>query len=95
MQPDKVWSAFSMGYTFRMLCEAVQQGNKLTVLPPAPCPNDGDTLPCNFLPSGQESEKHRLTVPKFSIAAMHEHLVKFIVADDQVSNHPFCYLCSP
>jgi hypothetical protein len=85
MQIDAIRSAFSMGYTFRTLREAIQKGTKLTALPPAPRPDHGDALPYDFLALGQGSKKNGPTVPEFSISAMHEYLVKFIVVDDQVS----------
>lgn len=82
VQLSAVQSAFSMGYTFKTLREAIQQGNKIAALPPAPRPGHGDSLPGNLLPSG--TEKSTSAFPEFSNAALHEYLVKFVVADDQV-----------
>lgn len=88
MQIEVVRSAFSVGYTFRMLLKAIQEGHRILLLPPPPPPQPGDTRPRDC-PStlGQESEKKGPPVSEFSIATMHEYLVRFIVADDQVSTY--------
>jgi len=73
-----VRSAFSVGYMFRTLHEAINEGHKLSLLPPPPSPKVGDTCPHDCPCKG-------ITIPVFSISMLHEALVKFIVADDQVS----------
>jgi len=86
VQIEAVCSAFSVGYMFRTLCEAINEGHKLSSLPPPPSPKVGDAhphdCPCKLT---QEPKKNGITIPVFSISMLHKALVKFIVADDQVS----------
>lgn len=76
-----------MGYSLKTLREEVQHGTKLTELPPPPHPNPGNSQPHDRVPS---SGKDTPTMPEFSLSAMQEYLVKFIVADDQVCSSDLC-----
>ncbi|KAF8546660.1 hypothetical protein OG21DRAFT_1490955 [Imleria badia] len=79
VQIDAVRIVRSTGYSLRAIREAIWQGHKLTALPELLCSNSGDSQPCNFLPSDNTP-----AIPEFSLTALQEYLVKFIVADDQV-----------
>lgn len=78
-QIDSIRIALGTGYTLKTLLEAIQQGHQLTTLPPAPRPNNGGIQQHDRLQSSDAP-----TVPEFSLGAMHDYLVRFIVADDQV-----------
>ncbi|KAG6371769.1 hypothetical protein JVT61DRAFT_9123 [Boletus reticuloceps] len=81
VQVDPVRKAFSTkGYTFRTLRDAIRRGHKLNALPPVHF-DHRDSQARDFLPL---SEKNMPAIPNFSLAAMHEYLVRFIVTDDQV-----------
>lgn len=80
---DAVINAFKMGYTFKTLIHALKQpGITGRNLPPPPRPGPGDSVPLGsqlHVPQALED-----SVPEFSHQAMHEYLVRFVVADDQV-----------
>jgi hypothetical protein len=74
---ENVRKAFEVGYTFPTIRQALSRPNvtirtlpPLSHLPPA-------ESPVALQPSG---------LPPFSIVALHQYLVKFIVSDDQASS---------
>jgi hypothetical protein len=76
-------AAFNTGYTFTTLREMLSKpGVVIRKLPPALWPEPGDRTPTipgsNLVPNGG--------LPPFSFAALHHYLVRFIVANDQVTN---------
>lgn len=80
--------AFSIGYTFATLREALQKpGVSIRNLPPPPEPAPGDFRP--QVPGGKPSLHDGL--PEYSLAALQRYLVDFIVADDQVRRRP-CFV---
>lgn len=81
---DAAINAFKMGYTFKTLIHALRQpGVTSQNLPLPPRPGPGDNAPLGSLPHVPQALKD--SVPDFSHEAMHEYLVRFVVADDQVS----------
>lgn len=78
MQIEAGWAAQSKGYSLVALYEAVQQGTKLT---------DLITITDNTV--FQPLEKNTPGIPNFSLSALHKYLVKFVVADNQVSISSF------
>ncbi|KIK21588.1 hypothetical protein PISMIDRAFT_103906, partial [Pisolithus microcarpus 441] len=90
IQINIIRNAFTAGYTFRTLKVALtQSGFDIHKLPPAPAPEPGNTSPGDFLMPGRHLRWGHDGIPEFTIAAMHEQIVWFIVADDQVS-HAIC-----
>ncbi|KIK21606.1 hypothetical protein PISMIDRAFT_103961, partial [Pisolithus microcarpus 441] len=76
--------AFSMGYTFTTLRQALQNpGVSIRKLPPPPQPL-GDRLP--KFPSSKSSLSNGL--PEFSPSTFHCYLVRFILSNDQVCDLP-------
>lgn len=81
---DAATNAFKMGYTFKTLIHALgQPGVTSQNLPLPPRPGPGDNVPLGSLPQVPQALED--SVPEFSHQAMHEYLVRFVVADDQVS----------
>ncbi|KIK21006.1 hypothetical protein PISMIDRAFT_12527 [Pisolithus microcarpus 441] len=77
----------TQGYTFRTLKVALtQSGFDIHKLPPAPAPEPGDTSPGDFLMPAWHLRWGHDGIPEFTIAAMREQIVWFIVADDQSIN---------
>ena len=86
VQIDAVRIAQSTGYSLRAIQQAIQEGHKLTVLPELRS-NSSDSQPRRF-PSSDNTP----AIPEFSLTALQEYLVKFIVADDQVCiAQPLCH----
>ncbi|KIK25338.1 hypothetical protein PISMIDRAFT_9694 [Pisolithus microcarpus 441] len=87
IQIDIVQNAFTAGYTFRTLKVALtQSGFDIHKLPPAPAPEPGDASPGDFLMPAWHLRQGCDGIPEFTIAAMHEQIVQFIVTDDQSIN---------
>jgi hypothetical protein len=85
IQIHSVQAALNVGYTFKTLAEALAQpGVTIRSLPPAPRPQSGDYLTSGIFP--QPTPSLGADLPEFSMGAMHDAIVKFIVADDQVSS---------
>ncbi|KIK28758.1 hypothetical protein PISMIDRAFT_90433, partial [Pisolithus microcarpus 441] len=90
IQINIVQNAFTVGYTFRTLKVALtQSGFDIHKLPPAPAPKPGDASPGDFLMPAWHLRWGHDGILEFTIAAMHEQIIWFIVADDQVS-HAIC-----
>lgn len=68
--------AFEMGYTLAEMCKVVEGGAKLSNLPKRAAGASSTTLagPCD-----------RGSIPEFTHTTFLQHLVSFIVADDQAS----------
>jgi hypothetical protein len=83
IQIDAVRTAFSAGYTFTTLREALlKPGVSIRALPAAPRPGPGDS-PLEL--AGSSAFSLDAGLPSFSPPVFHHFLVRFIVADDQVS----------
>jgi len=82
-------AAFSSGYTYNSLKAVLaHQGVTIYNLPPLPPPEVGDGIPLGL-------GKHLKTdlgadLPEFSLGALHDYIVRFIVADDQVCYISYC-----
>ena len=77
-----VQDAFTNGYTFSTIREALcQPGVTIHPLPPAPMTNSNPSQP---LPGAPALTSLEAGLPSFSQAMLHEHLVRFILSDDQV-----------
>ncbi|KAG6373599.1 hypothetical protein JVT61DRAFT_6250 [Boletus reticuloceps] len=76
-----ITSVFSMGYTFKTLCEALKQTGVTTHnLPPPPMPSPQS--PYNIRAGTEPSLEDGL--PEFSTSIFVRFPIKFIIADDQV-----------
>ena len=67
-----------LDYKLLTILEVIWKGHSLNKLPPILPKTSGSH---DFLPS---LEKKTPVLPNFSLSAMHEYLVKFVIADDQV-----------
>lgn len=77
-------ATFNAGYILKTLHNVLKQpGITIHKLPPAPHPEPGDVIPIHV--NRQPSTSLDTDLPDFFIAALHEYIVKFIIADDQVS----------
>ncbi|KIK19075.1 hypothetical protein PISMIDRAFT_13963 [Pisolithus microcarpus 441] len=85
VQINSVRATFSIGYNYATLREVLSHPNiSIHLLPPAPPPRPSDQLPVF---SGPRPPPLGAGLPPFSISALHCYLVRFIVADDQVSDY--------
>lgn len=76
-------AAFSSGFTFKTL-KVVLADPKVTIqnLPPPPPSEEGDSIPVGLGPL--PGPDITADIPEFSVQALHDYLVRFIVANDQV-----------
>lgn len=83
MQSPLLKAAFSSGYTYNSLKAVLTcQGVTIHGLPPPPPPEVGDNIPSGL---GKPPKPDISTdLPKFSLGALHNYIVRFIVADEQV-----------
>ena len=82
---DSVKAAFAAGYTFQTLCQPLAtSGASIRSLPPL---RREEHQGSSTLPSGCIPLENGL--PPFSISALQQYLMQFIVADNQV-----CYIYS-
>ena len=89
LDPQRDWQilvssvkrTLKLGYSLDGLKDIVKQNGNLNNLPPPPtnstAPNDG-------------ASKKQANIPPFSLPSLHQHLVEFIVADDQALNIVKC-----
>ena len=89
LDPQRDWQilvsgvkkALKLGYSLDGLKDIVKQNGNLNNLPPPPtnstAPEDG-------------ASKKRANIPPFSLSSLHQHLVEFIIADDQALNIVEC-----
>ena len=89
LDPQRDWQilvsgvkkALKLGYSLDGLKDIVKQNGNLNNLSPPPtnstAPEDG-------------ASKKRANIPPFSLSSLHQHLVEFIVADDQALNIVEC-----
>ena len=86
---EYVWDAFTNGYTFSTIREALRRpGVTIRSLPPAPMTNSNPSQP---LPSAPALTSLEAGLPSFSQATLHEHLMRFILSDDQVRFSPLVF----
>ena len=87
---EYVWEAFTNGYTFATLHE-VLHGPGVTIhrLPPVAMTNSSGSQPS--FPSAPLLTSLEAGLPLFSQAMLHEHLVRFILSDDQVHFSPLVF----
>ncbi|KAG2351062.1 hypothetical protein BDR07DRAFT_1321681 [Suillus spraguei] len=72
-----------------MLCNVLKQPSvTICKLPPAPHPEPGDVIPVDL--NGKPSTSLDTDLPDFSLAALHEYIVKFIIANDQLIIQAWC-----
>ena len=73
--------AFSGGYTYNSLKAMLTLRNiEIDNLPPPPPCKVGDTIPLCLGPKADLGAD----IPEFSLTALHDYLVRFIFADDQI-----------
>lgn len=78
---ENVKEAFKAGYTYPALRQALSLPDvTIRTLPPPSLP-----VSTNLSPGALPPEP---SLPPFSLATLHQYLVKFIVSDDQVSPDP-------
>jgi len=76
-------AAFSSGYSFKTLIAVFTDSNvAIDNLPPPPPLGDVDYIPSNLGP--QSHANLDVDLPEFSIKALHDFLVGFVVTDNQV-----------
>jgi len=80
VQSKLLKAAFSLGYTYNSLKAALALPNSTIDNLPPPPPKDGDNIPLRLGPKVDLGTD----IPEFSLTALHDYLVRFIVADDQV-----------
>ncbi|KIM68664.1 hypothetical protein SCLCIDRAFT_105257 [Scleroderma citrinum Foug A] len=86
---EYVQDAFTNGYTFSTIREALRRpGVTICSLPPAPMTNSNPSQP---LPGAPALTSLEAGLPSFSQATLHEHLVRFVLSDDQVRFSPLVF----
>ncbi|KIM61340.1 hypothetical protein SCLCIDRAFT_122229, partial [Scleroderma citrinum Foug A] len=81
VQTKLLKAAFSGGYTYDSLKATLVLPNMtIDALPPPPLHEVGDMIPLCLGPKTDLGTD----IPEFSLTALHDYLVRFIVADDQV-----------
>ncbi|KIJ21095.1 hypothetical protein PAXINDRAFT_6876 [Paxillus involutus ATCC 200175] len=89
IQIEAAKAAFSVGYTFTTLQEALQKpGASIRALPPAPQPGPGDSPPEL---AGSQPFSLGAGLPSFSPPVFHQFLVRFIVANNQSPPVPLTF----
>ncbi|KIK73874.1 hypothetical protein PAXRUDRAFT_177272, partial [Paxillus rubicundulus Ve08.2h10] len=72
---ESVKAIMARGYTLNQIWEALAEGRALTLLPP--CHSEA-------LSMNSANPSDRPSIPPFLLEQLHNHLVAFIIADDQV-----------
>lgn len=72
---ESVKSAIARGYLLGEIRDALTNGGSLTSLPPRQLENSS---------ADDATPQERSSIPRFSLEELHNHLVAFIVTDDQV-----------